>query len=204
MRDAADDGRKALIILREHYAGKGKPRIISLYTKLTALQQKSGESVTDYLLRAEAAITALRTAGETLSDGLLIAMVLKGLPESFTLFRIHLTQSHDDMTFSEFKSKLGSYEETEKLCEETEQLCVATATEDNVMAARMNQWVKHPKPRYIQPSVNERSAERKVIICYNCGKRGHKVKVCYRRKWCSYCKTHSHVTELCRKKHRIM
>ena len=25
MRDAADDGRKALKILREHYAGKGKP-----------------------------------------------------------------------------------------------------------------------------------------------------------------------------------
>ena len=30
MRDAYDDGRKALNILKEHYAGKGKPRIISL------------------------------------------------------------------------------------------------------------------------------------------------------------------------------
>ncbi|KAL3067505.1 hypothetical protein OYC64_017267 [Pagothenia borchgrevinki] len=30
MREAADNGRKALQILRDHYAGKGKPRGISL------------------------------------------------------------------------------------------------------------------------------------------------------------------------------
>ena len=37
MRDAIDDGRKALGILPEHYAGKSKPRIILLYTELTSL-----------------------------------------------------------------------------------------------------------------------------------------------------------------------
>ena len=31
MRDARDDGTKALKILRAHYAGTGKPRVISLY-----------------------------------------------------------------------------------------------------------------------------------------------------------------------------
>ena len=40
MRDARDDDRKALQILRAHYAGSGKPRIISLYTELTSLQQQ--------------------------------------------------------------------------------------------------------------------------------------------------------------------
>ena len=34
MRDAKDDGRKAIEILREHYVGKGKPRVIALYTEL--------------------------------------------------------------------------------------------------------------------------------------------------------------------------
>ena len=38
IRDAADDGRKALAILREHYLSKGKPRVISLYTELTSLK----------------------------------------------------------------------------------------------------------------------------------------------------------------------
>lgn len=58
MREAADDGRAALGILREYYAGKEKPRIISLYTELTSLQKESSESVTDYVIRAETAITA--------------------------------------------------------------------------------------------------------------------------------------------------
>ena len=31
MRDTRDDGREAFRILREHYAGSGKPRIITLY-----------------------------------------------------------------------------------------------------------------------------------------------------------------------------
>jgi hypothetical protein len=40
IRDAANDGRKALGILREHYLSKGKPRVISLYTELTSLKNQ--------------------------------------------------------------------------------------------------------------------------------------------------------------------
>jgi len=59
MQDAANDGKRALEILREHYAGKGKPRIISLYTELTSLVKKASESVTDYAVRAETHSTTL-------------------------------------------------------------------------------------------------------------------------------------------------
>ena len=41
MHDAQDDGRKALQILRRHYAGTGKQRIISMYTTLCSLYQNS-------------------------------------------------------------------------------------------------------------------------------------------------------------------
>ena len=41
IRDARDDGRKALEILRQHYQGKGKPRVIALYTELTSLMKKT-------------------------------------------------------------------------------------------------------------------------------------------------------------------
>ena len=81
MRDAMDNGKKALEILRQHYAGSGKPRIISLYTELTSLTKRSDESVTDYVIRAETAAAALNNANENVSDSLLIAMVLKGIPQ---------------------------------------------------------------------------------------------------------------------------
>ena len=47
IRDARDDGREALQILREHYLGRGKPRIISLYTELTSLKKGTDECVTE-------------------------------------------------------------------------------------------------------------------------------------------------------------
>ena len=109
MRDATDNGRKAFQILRDYYAGKGKPRIISLYTELTSLQKSTDESVTDYIIRAEATVTALRNAEERLSEGLLIAMILKGLPESFKPFVIHVTQTDENLVFAEFKTKLRSF-----------------------------------------------------------------------------------------------
>ena len=39
MRDAKYDGRKAIDILRERYVGKGKPRVIALYTELASVKK---------------------------------------------------------------------------------------------------------------------------------------------------------------------
>ena len=77
----------------DHYAGKGKPRIISLYIELTSLSKEQNEGVTDNIIGTEATITALRNSEKTLSDGLIIAMVLKGLPSTFNPFSIYVTHS---------------------------------------------------------------------------------------------------------------
>ena len=83
MRDAKDDSRKALKILRNHHMGKSKARDLSLYTELTSLQKGHDECITDYVLHAETAAASLKFAGEKVSDSLLIAMVLKGLPPEY-------------------------------------------------------------------------------------------------------------------------
>lgn len=84
MRDAEDDGNAALTILRDHYTGKGKPRILTLYTQLCTLVKSSDMNMTDYVLKAEKLSNSLKSAGETITDSLLIAMVMKGLPHLVT------------------------------------------------------------------------------------------------------------------------
>ena len=116
MRDAKNDGRKALQILRAHYRGCGTPRIISLYMTLCLLSMSTSESVTDYVLRAESAATSLKTAGKTVDDALLIAMVMKGLPNEFKSFCTIINQIEPgkELSFEQFKRSLRSYEENEK------------------------------------------------------------------------------------------
>ena len=93
IREASNNRREALRILHDHYAGNGKPRIISLYIKLTSLKREPIENVTDYVIRTEAMVTALRNAKESLSDNLIIAMILKRRSDMFNPFSIYVTHS---------------------------------------------------------------------------------------------------------------
>ena len=94
MRDGVNSGRKSLKILREHYAGSGKPRVMVLYTQLSSLEKRPNEEVTDYVVRAEEVVSALKGAGESgVSDALLISIVLKGLPVEYKPFCVVVMQS---------------------------------------------------------------------------------------------------------------
>eukprot|EP00795_Rhopilema_esculentum_P006613 gene6613-12151_t len=158
MRDAVDDGRNALKILRAHYAGTGKPRIISLYTELTSLIKSPEESVTDYVIRAEKAFTALKNAEETVSDDILIAMVLKELPESFKPFVVFITQSDKKQSFTEFKDALRSFEDTEK----------SKITENDSII----------KLKYIPSEKGRQSKKKGGIVCCKCNQSGHIARNC--------------------------
>ena len=205
IREAKDNGKKALDILREHYIGTSKPRIISLYTELTTLVKGIEESCTDYLIRAETASTSLKNAGETISDQLLIAMILKGLPQDYKTFMTVVTQRDTPMNFTEFKVAIRNFEENEKCNQKCEQ--------DNVMKLKTKD----------RPNATK--------TCYNCGKQGHYKFDCPQKnfkkwhpengtqhksafsssnsgstsspaatgqRWCKHHKSHSHDTEFCR------
>lgn len=186
MRDASNNGRKALKLLREYYAGKGKPRIINLYIMLTSLQKASDESIMDYIIRAETAITALRNAGETLGDGLLVAMVLKGLPEAFKPFAIHVAHAYENITFTEFKTKLRSFEETEKIN--------ATESSDSVMKTQ-GKAGRRPAKTYARDKKEDTE-----IVCFKCGIKGHRARGCRQKTWCSHCRSDTHKDATCRRK----
>ena len=179
MRDAAGDGRKALKILRDHYASQGKPRIVALYTELTSLEKGENESVTDYIIRAEKSVTALKNAKEKLSDGLVIAMILKGLPDAYKPLVVHVTQSASEITFPMFKCQLKSFEETEKF---------------------------HYKPKTDQ--VMKIESPSNSVNCFGCGRQRHFIKDCPDKaknettKWCSYHKSTTHSDTTCRRQRK--
>ena len=114
MRDSHDDGRASIQILREHYAGTSECRIMSLITTLATMTMSENEDVTDYVIRCENAATSLAQAGEPISDRILNAMVLKGLPTSFKQFRVYVEQQKKVMPFLEFKRSIRSFEENER------------------------------------------------------------------------------------------
>jgi hypothetical protein len=64
MYEAVDNGRQALDILRNHYRGSGRPRIMHSYTKLCNLTMKN-ETLTEFIIRGEAIAAGLRASGET-------------------------------------------------------------------------------------------------------------------------------------------
>ena len=185
IREAKDKGNEAIQILRQHYLGKSKPRIISLYTELTSLKLGSEETVTDYIIKAEKTSTYLKNAGETIGDGLLVAMLMKGLPNEYRTFCTVITQREKIVTFSEFKNALRSFEESEIVKSNDGN----KSDYNNVM--KMNDSVKNGSHK---------------IICYGCGQPGHKKYQCkqngsgnQKSKFCSNCKMNNHNTKDCRR-----
>ena len=189
MREASDDGRKAFKILREHYASNRTPRIITLYTQLTSLSAGSDESMTDYLIRAETSAAALREAKEAVSDSLLIAMVLKGLPDDYKPFIAVATQ-REKQTFQDFKTSLRGYEETEK--------SRATKKEDSVLKVSTG------------GAMGSTPRSKPVLECYIC-KGPHIARHCPDRQtdkrpkvklFCTFCKRKGHDFDSCRNREK--
>ena len=194
INDAKNDGRKSIEILRNFYVGSSRPRIISLYHEITSLHKSETESVTDYMLRGEKLATSLKSAGQTVSDQLLIAMILKGLDDSYKAFSTVITQRKEDPSFSEFKTSLRSFEESEKV-----RTSSAAAADDRVMQVKA-----------------QRAHQAMRAKCYNCGIRGHFQADCKepkrnnnnsnnssRKKWCNLCKNKTHNTDDCRKRSNV-
>ena len=182
IRDARDDGDHALQILRNHYRPKGKARVITLYTELTSLI-KSSESVTDYMVRAETIATALREAEEQISDGLLIAMILKGLPKEFKPFSVVINDK-EKLSFAEFKIALRNYEDNENLYR---------SENDSVMKFRHD-------PPGAAPTHFDKTKSKPKRWCSKCKTSSHDTQFC--KRYCTIHKTDSHWTSNCRSKNK--
>ena len=151
IRDAPNDGLKALKILNEHYMVKGKTCIIYLYTQVTSLQMGEDKNVTDYLIREVTICNSLKIAGENISYKLLMAITIKGLPDILNTSCTVMTQKDKDFSFLDYKIALKSFKEIERYRHGT------VYEKDTIMQL---------KPRTSNP--------RRNVACYTCGEPNHK------------------------------
>lgn len=105
--------------------------------------------ITDYLIRAENASTELKVADETISDNLLIAMILKGLPSAYETFVIVQNQTDTLKTLSALKASLITYAST----------TLNRESGNAVMKASYN-------------------SRHRSLLCHACGKKGHRSQSC--------------------------
>ena len=210
--DAKDDGKAAMVILRDHYAGTSEQRILSLLTTLTTISKGHDEQLTDYVIRAESAANALRKAGEIVSDRLLNAVVLKGLPREYRPFRVIMEQMKKTTSFLEFKKALRSFEENEKAA-----VGNLSSQMDSVM--KLHDTVRERDNSREERYIPRNTGETNNVLCYNCGGRGHKSEICpssrsgtdrnntntkeRNNKWCDFCKSPTHTYEACRNRQKI-
>jgi hypothetical protein len=70
----------------------------------------SDESLTEFLIRAESVAAGLRAAGETVSDSLIISMIMKGLPDRYSTFCTLILHSEREYTLAEFKTSIANHD----------------------------------------------------------------------------------------------
>ena len=175
MNDYSHDGRGALKALRAHYDSQEKPRVLTLYEELTTLTMASNESITDYIIRAERAATGLKNANENISDNLIIAMLLKGLPEFYRPFIVVHTQLDKYKTLMDFKSALTNYANTEALRSPQHESC---ALKSSNFSQQNIQCLACGKPNHRSNNCPNKGKLR----CSFCSKAGHVETVCFLKK----------------------
>ncbi|KAK2985314.1 hypothetical protein RJ640_024310 [Escallonia rubra] len=107
---AATTSKQAWSILRKEFQGDSKVivvRLQSLRRDFETLYMKSGESIADFLSRAMAIVSQMRSYGEKISDETVVAKVLRSLTPKFDHVVAAIEESKDLSIFS-FDELMGS------------------------------------------------------------------------------------------------
>jgi len=156
---------------------------MSFFTK----RLENGGSAMEYLSFLEETVAALREAGESISDRILVVITLKGLPQRYKSFIDVANQRNPPYDYCGLKTVILTYEDTLKGNSDTER----------VMVAQGNNTFKQKR-------------------CFKCGEPGHFASKCYKggeykrgnnlnkpqnvKKWCELHNSRTHNTSECRTK----
>ena len=109
------DGSAAWNRLQSYFKSTERPRVQRMLNEISNLKLEASESIKDYILRSENLQMNLQEAGEGISEKMMIAMLLKGLPKEFDNFTTVVNFSKDAKSLDEIKRDLSNFAETSKI-----------------------------------------------------------------------------------------
>ena len=189
-----DDGRKACVIFEQMFRSDETVTVIRLIRQVARPQPKENEALQNYFVRANELSTRLDHAREHLSEPLLNAMVLNGLPERYIYFVVQVSVNPAG-SFVELRTRLFNYGEGWKHKES-----VHDGDAHVVMTSR-NIRLKHMSSSKYN-AVPESSSGQLTCSCF--GIKGHTRTECNEKDNadCSYFKQKGHLVQACMNKTR--
>ena len=136
------DGHKEWWFFQGRFCSNETVTVVSLMRKLAHLQLKEDEALHNYFIWAERLSARLEQAAEHLSEPLLHAMVLNGLPERYQHFAMQ-ERFNPAGSFVELRTRLSNYDESRLHREKVD--------DDNSHVAMIS---KRGKPRHKSSSKN--------------------------------------------------
>ena len=174
------DGRKTRVFLSAKFWSDETLSVVRIIQQLARLKLKEDEALHSYFIRAQYLTTRPKYAGEHLSEPLLNAMVLNGLPESYEHFVVRGSFNLAG-SFTELRTRLLNYGESRKHAE-----AVGGADSHVAIASRKT------RPKHISSSMYNASpmSSSGQVKLFCCGMKGHIKTECYEKDkvGCSYCK----------------
>ena len=186
------DGRKAWVLLQQRFRSDETVTVVSVMLQLVRLQLKEDEALHNSFIRAQELSTRLEHAGEHLSEPLLKAMVLNGLPERYEHFVVQ-ESFNPAGSFVKLRTKLMNYEESR-----IHRAFVDDVDSHVAMTSQKTKSKHKSSSKYNAPPKSSSGQ----LTCYCCGMKGHMKSECYKREKaeCTSCKQRGHQVQACMKK----
>ena len=178
--NGSGDGRKAWVLLQQRFQSDETVTVASVMQQLARLQLEEDEAIHNYFILAQELSTRLEHVGEHLSEHLLNAVGLNGLPEPYEHFVVQKSFNPAD-SFVELRARLMNYEESRIRREYVDDVDSHVAMTSKKAKPKRNSSNKHNAPP---------KSSSGQLTCYCCGMKNHKKSVCYKREKaeCSFCK----------------
>ena len=190
------DARKAWVLLQQMFRSDETVTEVSVMRQLAHLQLHEDKAQQNYFICAQELYTRLEHAREHLSQPLLNAMVLNGLPEHYEHF-VAQESFNPAVSFVELWTRLMSYEESR-----IQRQFVNDVNSHVAMTSRKAKPKDKSSSKYDAPPKSSSGH----LTCYCCGMKGHMKSECYKREKaeCTLCKQKGQLVQACMKKLQVL